>query len=368
VTGSSRHSPIAPVAVALFLAAGGALAGAPRVNVGAAANALRKNVPGRAAPTVRLQAAGSRDQDDMCIWVHPSDASKSTVITSDKSGGRLFVYDLAGRAIQSLQAGKPGNIDLRYGFPLAGKKVDVVAFNQRDDDEIWVYAVAAATRTLRRVDDGRIRTAMNYGGTLFRSPKTGKLYFVTTAVRTEQYELSDGGSGKVAGRKVRSWRTGLCEGAVGDDEAGVIYLAQENKGVWAVGGEPTDPAPGRLVVRTGENGLQPDVEGLAIYHASARGGYLLVSSQGSNAFKVYRRGGAHEFLGTFTVHGARDTDGIDVTNVALGAAFPKGLFACHTDSGGRPVLLTPWERIAKAVAPPLKIDTTRRPRKAREPR
>jgi 3-phytase len=365
VTDSPRYSPIARALAALFLVAGWAPAQTPRVNVGAAADVLRKNVPGRAAPTVRLQAAGSRDQDDMCIWVHPSDASKSTVVTSDKSGGRLFVYDLAGRAIQSLPAGKPGNIDVRYGFPLAGKKVDVVAFNQRDDDEIWVHAVHPATRTLRRVDDGRIRTAMNYGGTLFRSPRTGKLYFVTTAIRTEQYELSDDGSGKVAGRKVRSWRTGLCEGAVGDDEAGVVYVAQENRGVWAVGGEPTDPPPGKLVIRTGENGLEPDVEGLAIYRTSARGGYLLVSSQGIHAFKVYQRGGAHRFLGTFTVRGARDTDGIDVTNVALSAAFPKGLFACHTDSGGRPVLLTPWERIAKAIAPPLKIDTTWRPRKPR---
>jgi hypothetical protein len=43
-----------------------------------------------------------------------------------------------------------------------------------------------------------------------------------------------------------------------------------------------------------------------------------------------------------------------VTNVTLGRAFPGGLFACHTNrkpgaANGRPVLLTPWDSIAKAL-------------------
>ena len=328
--------------------------------VAAAATAKRA---GAVAPTVVLKDRHVGDQDDMCIWVHPTDPARSTVITSDKAAGKLFVYDLSGRTLQSIRAGRPGNIDLRYGFPLGGKKVDVVAFNERSSDHLRVYAIDAATRSLRRVDNGKIPLKTNYGGTLYRSAKTGKLYFLSVCTTAEQVELFDDGAGKVAGKTVRQWRIGYSEGAVGDDRAGKVYVGEENRGVWETGGEPNDPTPGKLVIRVGENGLKADVEGLALYHTPAGKGYLLVSSQGSDTFKVYRRTGRHEFLGTFAVRGARDTDGIAVTNVALGKAFPLGLFACHSNRfGACPVLLTPWERIAGSFTPPLAIDTSWNPR------
>ena len=338
--------------------------------------------PSRAAvaePTVVCRDAQAADQDDLCIWVHPDDPGRSTVIASDKAAQRLFVYDLAGKTIQTVRAAHPGNIDLRYDVTVGDRKVDVVAFNERSSaPRVRVFAVDKATGRLtgpEGIDNSAIRTGPNYGGTLFRSRKTGKLYFLTTAVSgaVEQYELFDDGAGKLGGRRVRTWTVGLCEGAVGCDQTGMVYVADEGKGVWEVGGEPTDPTPGRLVARVGENGLRADVEGVTIYPAAPPSGaaLLLVSSQGSNNFKVYRLAGPSAdsgepaFLGTFAVKGAADTDGIDVTSAALGRAFPKGMFACHTDvgrRGGRPILLTPWERIAQAFAPPLPIDTSRGPR------
>lgn len=69
------------------------------------------------SPTKSYQASGSSDQDDMAVWVHPSDFSKSTVIGSDKASGKIFVYDIAGATLQTISSGgKPGNIDLRYNI------------------------------------------------------------------------------------------------------------------------------------------------------------------------------------------------------------------------------------------------------------
>lgn len=306
-------------------------------------------------PTVVCHDKAVGDQDDMCIWVHPSDPGRSTIIASDKDARRLFVYDLQGHTIQSVASPHPANIDVRYGFPLGGKKVDIVALNQREPHfKIRVFAVDPETRRLRPVDDGKIVTGENYGGTLFHSPKSGKFYFITTAKqgRFEQWELYDAGSGKVAGRKVRSWKAGYCEAAVGDDVAGKVYIAEETKGVWEVGGEPDDPTPGRRVIRTRENGLVPDVEGLAIHPKTPWGPCLIVSSQGNSTFKVYRLGGDFALVGTFSVRGAVDTDGLDVTSVDLGQPFSQGLFVCHTGSQGRPVLLVPWAKIAEALRPP----------------
>ena len=82
------------------------------------------------APQARALDAAAGDQDDLCVWVHPTDPKSSTVIGSDKQTGKIFVYDTAGKTLHTLSdLGMPGNIDVRYGFPLGGKKVDLVAVN-----------------------------------------------------------------------------------------------------------------------------------------------------------------------------------------------------------------------------------------------
>ncbi|OHB72936.1 MAG: hypothetical protein A2Z25_24795 [Planctomycetes bacterium RBG_16_55_9] len=303
----------------------------------------------------------------MCVWVHPAEPALSTIIASDKEADKLFVYGLDGKALQAIWAKHPGNVDVRYGFPLGGEKVDIIAFNARDDSKILVYKVAITTRQLERVDNDAISTGENYGGTLYRSVRTGRFYFVTTSKSglIEQYELTDDGKAKVQGRKVRSWTTGgQCEAAVADDEAGVIYIGEEDKGVWEVSAEPDDAPPGRVTITLGKNGLVGDIEGLAIYYQPEGKGFLLVSNQSRDNFKVYQREGKHEFIGTFAISGAKDTDGLDVTNVNLGPRFPNGLFTCHSAQDNRcPILLTPWPAIAKAFQPELTISTAWNPRK-----
>jgi 3-phytase len=224
-----------------------------------------------------------------------------------------------------------------------------------------VYKLDSHSRQLQRIDNDAIQTDTNYGGTLYKSPRTDKFYCFTTSKEghVEQYEFSDDGNGRIAGNRVRSWQVGECEAAVADDEAGKLYIGVEDGGVWKVGGEPGDPTPGKLIIKLGENGLTGDVEGLTIYHLPGGTGYLLVSNQESNNFKVYERTADHHFLGTFAIQGAEDTDGIDVHNANLGPRFPQGLFACHTGAEDIcPVLLTPWEAVAEAVRPGLQINVS----------
>jgi 3-phytase len=305
-------------------------------------------------PLVTCCDQGSMDQDDICIWVHPSDPAQSAVIASDKKADRIIVYDLEGRTLQIVPALRSGNIDVRYGFPLGGTKIDIAACNLRGDhSRIAVYRINPASRQLDRVDNNGIMTGESYGGALYHSPKTGKFYFITTSkeANIEQHELLDDGRGSVQGLKVRQWKTGPGEAVVADDEKARLFIAEEQKGVWEVGAEPDDPAPGSLVIRAGEHGLKPDVEGLAIYALPHGQGYLLVSSQGNSTFKIYKRDDAHDFIGTFTVRSARETDGIEVTGRNLGGQLSKGLFACHSGVPAEkcPVYLCSWEAIAGAV-------------------
>ena len=303
-------------------------------------------------------APGSRDQDDMCIWLHPTDKALSTIIVSDKASGFVYVYDLAGSVLQSFASGQPGNIDIRYGFVLGGQCVDVVAFNERSSNTIRVYKVDAATRSLTRVDDGTIATGSNYGFTLYRH-SSGQLYGFTGPSgggTYRQYRLFDAGNGVVHGQPTTwAFNATTVEGMVADDELGWVYLAEEAAGIWRI--DPMNAANATRIATVGDaSGLARDVEGLTVYHASGPTGYLLASSQGVSHFTVFRREPPHTPVGNFSLNGVGLTDGIDVSNVDLGPLYPKGVFTAHNGLACCPVVAARWDSVAAALGG-LLVDT-----------
>lgn len=312
--------------------------------------------------------------DDVAVWIHPTDPSRSTVIGTDKKGG-LAVYDLRGQQLHYHRSTQPNNVDLRYNFPLAGQRVTLVATSDRSNDTIRVYTVDPATRDLRDVAARRIAAGPDvYGLCMYRSARTGAYsVFVTDEDGAlQQWELFDKG-GKVDARKVRALTVGSkSEGCAADDELGALYVAEEQGQVWRYGAEP-----GAGETRTQVDAAKPegghlteDVEGVAIYHTSDSGGYLIVSSQGSDDYAVYERGGENRYLTRFSIApGAIDevteTDGIDVTSFNLGGAFSDGLFVAQdgtNDSGNQNFKLVPWGTIARSFGSPLAIDTRWDPR------
>jgi 3-phytase len=313
------------------------------------------------SPSLTLAAQGSDDQDDMTFWLHPSDLSRSTIIASDKAANKLFVYDLAGNALQVISALQPGNIDTRYGFRLGGDVVDIVAFNERDTNSIRVYKVNPATRLLEQIDNGNIDSGPNYGFTLYKSPSTGRFYAFTgpdSTTRVVQFELVDAGNGQISGvgplRQLQ--QLDQSEGMVADDATGALYVAEESGGIWKFDAEPGGATSGTKIASVGQDGLRADVEGITIYYTSNGEGYLIASSQGSNTFNIYQRKAPHAFIGTFAVSGATDSDGVDVINLPLNLNFSQGIFALH--NGGpspHPVNVVKWQDIASALG--LVIDT-----------
>lgn len=303
-------------------------------------------------PEFVCQASTGEDQDDMCVWVHPEKPELSLIITADKAADKLFVYDLTGKQQDSVKADKPGNIDLRTGFTLAGKQVPLVVCNQRSGElKLLAFRLDPAAHKLVRVDDGKIFTRSNYGGALYHSPKNSKFYFFSTTEDDglEQFELFDDGTGKVAGKKVRQWDVGKSEGAVADDKAGIVYVGEEEGGVWKLDAEPGSSDKGNQIIKIGNHGLKGDVEGMALYTQPGGKSYLIISDQGRSRFMVFDRGSQYKYVGAFSVKGASETDGIEAISVALGPAFPEGLFACHTDKGDRNTIIVSWKKIAEAL-------------------
>jgi 3-phytase len=291
----------------------------------------------------------------MCIWLHPTDASLSTIIASDKSSGYVYVYDLSSNVLQSFHTGQPGNIDVRYGFPLGGECVDLVAFNERSENTIRVYRVNSATRLLERVDDGTIATGANYGFTLYRH-QDGTLYGFTGDGTIRRYRLFDSGLGTIKGMQTAwSFTASTIEGMVGDDDTGWVYFGEESAGLWRL--DPMNAANATRIAAVGDaSGLQADVEGVTIYYGAGATGYILASSQGASQFTVFRREVPHTPVGNFSLAQVGQTDGIDVCNLALGFSFPLGVFLCHNGSNCCPVVAARWEHVAAALGGAL-IDT-----------
>ncbi len=333
-------------------------------------------------PTVATDRAltGGDAVDDPAVWIHPTDPSKSLIIGTDKQNG-LFTYELSGKTVQRVTSNGMGNVDVRYRFPLGGQEVSLVAVNDRATNGIDVYRVDDNTRQLVSVGAGELKTGtVPYGFCMYRSGETGKYYaFVTmTNGEVQQWELAEvAGTGQVGTKLVRNFDVGnQIEGCVADDELGALYVGEEDVGIWKYGAEPNAGTTRTQVDKTGSGGhLTADVEGLSIYYAPDGLGYLIASSQGNNSYVLYRREGNNGYVARFVIgsgnglDGTQDTDGIDVTNAALGPAFPNGVFIAQdgVSSGNQNFKLVPWESIARAYTPALIIDTRWDPRLGRVP-
>ncbi len=304
---------------------------------------------------------GSDAADDICIWRHPTQPERSTVIGTDKDGG-IAVYSLDGTQLQYRADGRMNNVDVRDAFPWPAGAGAVVAASNRSSRSIDAYRVDPATARL--LPAGKIEIGFEpYGLCLYHSSSSPAFYaFVTgTDGRLEQWRLTaaDG----LTGTRVRQFRLdGKSEGCVADDETAVVYIAEEKRGVWAFAAEPDAGTTGELIIPIRFPGpLRADVEGLALYCAADSRGYLLVSSQGNSRFAVFSRRPPYRYLGSFriaggTVDGVSGTDGIDVANVGLGRPFERGLFVAQddrNDDGNQNFKLVRWDDIAGAFDPPL---------------
>lgn len=345
-------------------------------------------------PTVEtdpVSHSGDR-ADDATVWIHPTDPGKSVIIGTDKddSDGGLAVYDLTGSQLYFVKGGKMNNIDVRYNFPLGNKKIDIIAVSNRTDNSIAIFTIDPDTRQLTNIAARTIYIGIEeaYGFCLYQSWQTNKYYaFVNDKNgEVEQWELFDNSNGKIDALSVRSFDVGgQTEGMVADDRFAFLYVGEEDDGIWKYGAEPNDPTDdtSRVLVDTTDDGghLAADVEGLAIYYATAGQGYLIASSQGEGSsghplkdtYTVYRREGNNDFVMSFRIvdndalgiDHVSNTDGIAVVSVSLGPLFPKGLFLAQDGSNSgdnQNFKLVPWENIAEAVTPNLKIDTGWNPR------
>jgi 3-phytase len=295
--------------------------------------ACSDGAPSLSAPavyaSVETEPVGTMDDaaDDPAVWINAADPGASLILGTDKNAG-LYVYDLSGAVRQFLEAGELNNIDLRQNVTLGGWSGDIAAASNRTDNSVTLFtiengAVAESGAFPSSIEEpyGLCLGAVADGLFVFVPYKTGDVV---------AYRLEGLGGGAEAARfKLES----QLEGCVYDDETGVLYVGEENKGVWKTAFDGAAfTAPSLIDGIGGTAGLVADVEGLALYKTGPGTGYLIASSQGENAYAVYTREGDNAFVARFaiaageTIDGSEETDGIEAVSANLGPAFPEGLF------------------------------------------
>ncbi len=281
--------------------------------------------------------------DDPAIWRHPSDPAKSLVVGTDKRAG-IHVYDMAGKAVSFTPSPRLNNIDLRANVELNGKpSVLVVASDRRDEMNaaIALFTLDTQNRKLEPIANLPVGSGEAYGMCLWQRKSDGRIYafLVLKDGRIDQVELDLSGA-TVTSKVVRQMKLGTqSEGCVVDDRTGLLYVAEEDVGLWRFDARPNGSTRAKALGRADGKRLVADAEGLAIAPSGRSGGYLLASSQGDYAYTLYRlRDG--RYLGRFritdgAVDGVQETDGLELALGDFGPEYPGGLLVVQ-DGDNRP--------------------------------
>ena len=328
--------------------------------------------------------------------------------------------------------GRYNNVDIAYDLRLGGKTVDVAVVSDRYNDQLRFFVIdpagADAATPLREVtapeqaflfnpDRAAVDEEHTAYGVAVWQPGDGSTYAAvtqegTTMIATARIVARNGAlaytnvrhfemPGSFALPDGTTWvpceEPGIgpqLEGSAVDQRSGMLYAAQEDVGVWRVPlplgrGEP------KLIDRVADFGIHDtfnpdteecepvdpdatgfggpnlvaDAEGVDVYYAGGRTGYVVVSSQGDDRFAVYSTVGTNKSLGTFKVAGVgvddiNGSDGLAITNRVVGD-YRQGLLVTHDEPESGPGVdpdrdptnfsYVDWGQVARALH--LKVST-----------
>jgi len=241
-------------------------------------------------------------------------------------------------------------VDVEYGLVLNGVPTDIAVTTERFTNKLRVFSLP----DMKPVDNGGIeifegqdqRAPM--GIALYKRPSDNTIFAIvgrkegpTDGSYLWQYRLEDDCTGNVKGTKIREFGTWSgkkeIEAIAVDDELGYVYYSDEGVGVRKYYADPDAENANQELALFGTDGFAEDHEGISIYKVNDGTGYILVSDQQANAFRIFKREGEpddphnHQLVKIVPVS-CNESDGSEVTNAVLNETFPVGLFVAMSDN------------------------------------
>lgn len=295
--------------------------------------------------------------DDPAIWRNASHPGQSLIIGTDKRAG-IHVYDIQGRQVSFTPSPRLNNVDLR---DVGGSIGVLVAASDRQDlaqAQMALFRLDTAARKLMPLVTLPVGAGEAYGMCLWQRASDEALFgfVVLKDGRIDQVAIDTSGA-TPAGKVVRSMKLGTqSEGCVVDDRTGILYVAEEGVGLWKFDAAPDGPVTASAIAKSDGNEIVMDAEGVAFAPSGTDGGYVIVSSQGDNAYAVYKLPEAN-YVGRFRINegaidGVQETDGIELMLGDFGPDFPGGLLVVQ-DGDNRPATqnfkLIDWSAVERAL-------------------
>jgi 3-phytase len=251
-----------------------------------------------------------------------------------------------------LVAGRVNNVDLavtRTGV--------IVAASDRNDDangKIALFRLDTATARLAPLGQVPAGAGEAYGICLWATPGALTAFVTFKQGMVRQVELDVQAA---TGRIMRTLQLGSQpEGCVVDPRTARLYVGEEDVGIWRFDARAASGPKGMLIARVDGKRLFADVEGLAIAaEGPTNGGWLVASSQGDNAYTLWRLSD-ERFAGRVRIDAGQfgatqETDGIEVITGDFGPAFPGGLMVVQ-DGDNQPAQnfkLLGWDKVKAAL-------------------
>jgi 3-phytase len=304
--------------------------------------------------TTAVATANADAADDPAIWRNAADPAQSLIVGTDKKAG-LYVYGLDGKVRDFFNAGRVNNVDL---IDHAGRII--IAASDRNNEaraKIALFSLDPASAKLTPLGNVPAGSGEAYGICLAETDGALTAFMVLKDGTINQVALDLSGAAPV-GKTVRSMKLATqSEGCVVDPRTNRLYVAEEDAGVWRFDARASGPTTATKIAATDRKRLTADAEGVAIApEGPDNGGYLVVSSQGDNAYAVYRLAD-DAYVGRFRIaKGAfgstEETDGIAIVPGSFGADYPDGLFIAQ-DGANAPAAqnfkLVSWADIKAAL-------------------
>lgn len=311
--------------------------------------------------TVPVGTNNADAADDPAIWRNAANPAASLIVATDKKAG-LYVYGLDGKIKSFLNAGRVNNVDLVE----KGGTVYAVASDRNDprNAKLALFTLDTASGKLTAIGKVAGGTGEGYGVCIL--PGNDAQAFNVFSVLKEgviaDVRVTPGAGAGAAptGTIVRTLKLQTqTEGCALDAQSNSLYVGEEDVGIWRF--DATGAATEGVKVASVDNQqLVADVEGLAVATAADGTRYLVASSQGDNAYAVYRISdakGALGYVGRFAVTdgalgGAEETDGLELIIGDFGPAYPGGLFVAqdgHNGTKAQNFKLVSWDAIKAAL-------------------
>lgn len=305
-------------------------------------------------PIQRTEAVAHRP-GSVAIWTHPTNASESLIIGTDRSrSGGLVVFGLDGKPLQSIPVRLPYGVQVLPTFDFGRRRIDIVAVIERDTNRLRVFGINTKKRLLWEVTgDTELLSDTSRAS---RGAMGLSLYQVdrkTYAIVSRKSNLDDRGilevyaltasEGRVNAKRVGQFgafaRRGLVEAITTDNYNGAVFYFDPDAGIRKYPILTSNP---KELYRFGKSGWALKCIALGTYPGATPGsGFIVAADYQSHEtiLRLFKRKGmidqpySHLEIPLRPTLTSQRASGMAITPQPI-PSFPEGMLVIGSEATG----------------------------------